>query len=69
MQALPHRDKFIAVGLDSSEAGFPPSLFTKTYQEAARHGLRAVAHAGERPPLSSGAHLMMKELPNIRSGL
>mmetsp|Transcript_21070 Transcript_21070/g.63407 ORF Transcript_21070/g.63407 Transcript_21070/m.63407 type:complete len:267 (-) Transcript_21070:13-813(-) len=50
MQALPYKDKFIAVGLDSSEAGFPPSLFTKTYQEAAKHGLRAVAHAGEEGP-------------------
>ena len=46
-QALPFKDRFIAVGLDSSESGFPPSLFEKTYAEAAKHGLKTVAHAGE----------------------
>jgi adenosine deaminase len=34
------------VGLDSSEVGNPPGLFSQAYAEAARHGLRAVAHAG-----------------------
>lgn len=49
-EALPFKDRFIAVGLDSSELGFPPLLFTRTYAEAAKHGLRAVAHAGEEGP-------------------
>ena len=47
LQALPYKDRFIAVGLDSSEVGNPPSLFSRAYAEAARHGLRAVAHAGK----------------------
>ena len=46
LQALPFKDRFIAVGLDSSEVGNPPGLFSQAYAEAARHGLRAVAHAG-----------------------
>src|SRR5580658_6820978 len=45
--ALPFRDQFIAVGLDSTEIGYPPSLFTQVYQRAAAEGLRLVAHAGE----------------------
>jgi Adenosine deaminase len=60
LQALPFKDRFIAVGLDSSEYGFPPSLFRDTYAEAARHGLRAVAHAGEilLPGTVNGAAVM-----------
>ena len=45
--ALPFRDQFIGVGLDSSEVGYPPSLFTRVYARAAAEGLRRVAHAGE----------------------
>jgi adenosine deaminase len=45
--ALPFRDQFIGVGLDSAEIGYPPSLFTQVYQQAAAEGLRLVAHAGE----------------------
>src|SRR5689334_24218223 len=44
---LPFRDKFIGVGLDSAEVGYPPALFTKVYRLAAAEGLRLVAHAGE----------------------
>jgi adenosine deaminase len=46
-QALPFRDRFIGVGLDSAEVGFPPSLFTDVYAHAAAEGLHRVAHAGE----------------------
>jgi adenosine deaminase len=46
-QALPFREHFIAVGLDSAEVGHPPSLFTDVYAQAAAEGLRLVAHAGE----------------------
>lgn len=35
------------VGLDSSEVGFPPELFTEVFAYAREHGLRVVAHAGE----------------------
>jgi len=45
--ALPFRDQFIGVGLDSTEIGYPPALFARVYQQAAAEGLRAVAHAGE----------------------
>ena len=46
-EALPFRDQFIGVGLDSAEIGYPPALFTQVYQMAAAEGLRLVAHAGE----------------------
>ena len=45
--ALPFRDQFIGVGLDSTEIGYPPSLFTEVYGMAAAEGLHRVAHAGE----------------------
>lgn len=45
--AMPFRDKFIGVALDSTEVGFPPSLFTDVYRRAAAEGLHRVAHAGE----------------------
>jgi adenosine deaminase len=44
---LPFRDRFIGVGLDSTELGYPPALFTEVYALAAAEGLRLVAHAGE----------------------
>ena len=46
-EALPFRDRFIGVGLDSSELGFPPSLFTEAFGIAGSEGLHRVAHAGE----------------------
>ena len=46
-KALPFRDQFIGVGLDSAEVGYPPALFREVYQMAAAEGLRLVAHAGE----------------------
>lgn len=46
-EALAYRDAFIGVGLDSSEVGFPPSLFSAAFERAAEEGLRRVAHAGE----------------------
>jgi adenosine deaminase len=47
---LPFRDQFIGVGLDSSEVGFPPSLFRDVYRRAAAENLHLVAHAGEEGP-------------------
>ncbi|MBM7062873.1 adenosine deaminase [Pseudomonas sp. UL073] len=49
-QAMPYRDAFIAVGLDSSEKGFPPRLFERVFAKARSEGLIAVAHAGEEGP-------------------
>jgi adenosine deaminase len=47
LESLAFRDKFIGVGLDSTEVGYPPGLFEQVYQLAAAEGLRLVAHAGE----------------------
>lgn len=49
-QALPHQDKIIGVGLDSSEQGHPPTKFKRVFEEAIRHGFKTVAHAGEEGP-------------------
>jgi adenosine deaminase len=49
-EAKPHRDKFVGVGLDSSERGHPPEKFARIYAEAAHLGLHRVAHAGEEGP-------------------
>ena len=49
-QAMPFRDLFFAVGLDSSEMGHPPSKFTNVFAKAHAEGLLAVAHAGEEGP-------------------
>jgi adenosine deaminase len=46
-QALPHKDKIIAVGLDSSEKDFPPKLFERVFAKAREEGFLTVAHAGE----------------------
>jgi len=46
-EALPHRDKFIGVGLDSSERGNPPEKFAGVFARCRQMGLRLVAHAGE----------------------
>jgi adenosine deaminase len=48
--ALPHRDKFIGVGLDSSELGHPPEKFARVFARAGELGLHRVAHAGEEGP-------------------
>ena len=49
-QALPHRDKLIGVGLDSSELGHPPEKFARVFAAARDLGLHLVAHAGEEGP-------------------
>ena len=49
-QALPFRDRFIGVGLDSSEKGHPPEKFARVFARCAELGLHRVAHAGEEGP-------------------
>ncbi len=49
-QSLPHRDKFIGVGLDSSERGHPPEKFARVFARCRELGLHLVAHAGEEGP-------------------
>jgi adenosine deaminase len=48
--AAPFRDKFIGVGLDSSEVGHPPEKFARVFDRARELGLHLVAHAGEEGP-------------------
>ena len=49
-QALPLRDYFSGVGLDSSELGNPPEKFARVFAHCKDLGLRRVAHAGEEGP-------------------
>ena len=48
--ALPYREHFIGVGLDSSEVGHPPEKFARVFARCRELGLRIVAHAGEEGP-------------------
>ncbi|MDB5427047.1 MAG: add [Phenylobacterium sp.] len=48
--AEPYLDRIVAVGLDSSEVGHPPSKFAGLYKAARERGLKLVAHAGEEGP-------------------
>ncbi|MEO5660078.1 MAG: adenosine deaminase [Polaromonas sp.] len=49
-QALPWRDKFIGVGLDSGEVGNPPEKFVRVFARCRELGFHLVAHAGEEGP-------------------
>lgn len=49
-QALPHKDKILGVGLDSSELGNPPSKFVNVFNQSKEMGLLTFAHAGEEGP-------------------
>ena len=49
-EALPFRDWIHGVGLDSSEAGNPPSKFSTVFARAREAGFLPVAHAGEEGP-------------------
>jgi adenosine deaminase len=48
--ALAFRDKIVGVGLDSSEAGNPPSKFKRVFGRARDAGFFLTAHAGEEGP-------------------
>ena len=49
-RAFAHKEKIIAVGLDSSEIDNPPSKFKKLFEKAITKGFLTVAHAGEEGP-------------------
>jgi adenosine deaminase len=49
-QALPFKDKIIAIGLDSGEKGNPPEKFKNVFEAARMEGFLTVAHAGEEGP-------------------
>jgi adenosine deaminase len=44
------KQHIFAVGLDSTEKGYPPSKFTRVFAEARKQGFVPVAHAGEEGP-------------------
>ena len=48
--AKPYLDRFIGVGLDSSEMGHPPSKFERVFAACRELGLKICAHAGEEGP-------------------
>ena len=48
--ALPYREHFIGVGLDSSELGHPPEKFERVFARCRDLGLKLVVHAGEEGP-------------------
>ncbi|MEE4297421.1 MAG: adenosine deaminase [Wenzhouxiangella sp.] len=49
-EALPWKERIIAVGLDSSEKGNPPEKFKAVFDRARAEGFLTVAHAGEEGP-------------------
>ncbi len=49
-QAEPWLDRFVGVGLDSSEVGHPPSKFAAVFAASRERGLKLCAHAGEEGP-------------------
>jgi adenosine deaminase len=69
-QALPLRDKFIGVGLDSSELGHPPEKFARVFAKCRQQGLHLVAHAGEEgPPAYVWAALDVLKVERIDHGV
>jgi adenosine deaminase len=68
--ALPWREHFIGIGLDSSECGHPPEKFARVFERARALGLHAVAHAGEEgPPAYIESALDVLEVERIDHGV
>ncbi|MDP3673176.1 MAG: adenosine deaminase [Telluria sp.] len=69
-EALPHRDKIIGVGLDSSERGHPPEKFMHVFRRCKELGFHLVAHAGEEgPPAYIESALDLLEVERIDHGV
>ncbi len=49
-EAMPHLDKIMGIGLDSTELGNPPRKFENVFAKAKSLGLKLMAHAGEEGP-------------------
>jgi adenosine deaminase len=49
-QAEPWLDRFVGVGLDSSEKGHPPSKFAHLFERCREMGMLLCCHAGEEGP-------------------
>ena len=48
--AEPWLDRFVGVGLDSSEVGNPPAKFARVFAASRERGLKLCCHAGEEGP-------------------
>jgi len=46
-KSLPYKELIVAIGLDSSEKGNPPSKFERVFQASIDQGYIPLAHAGE----------------------
>ena len=69
-QALPYKEAIVAVGLDSSERGHPPSKFAAVFERARREGFLTVAHAGEEgPPAFIAEALDLLQVSRIDHGV
>jgi adenosine deaminase len=69
-EALPFRDHFIGVGLDSGERGNPPEKFSRVFGRCGELGLHRVAHAGEEgPPAYIRAALDVLQVERIDHGV
>ncbi|MFO1315048.1 MAG: adenosine deaminase [Burkholderiales bacterium] len=69
-EALPFRDRFIGVGLDSGERGNPPEKFGRVFARCGELGLHRVAHAGEEgPPAYIAAALDVLHVERIDHGV
>jgi len=69
-QALPYREHFIGVGLDSGEHGNPPEKFARVFARCRELGLHLVAHAGEEgPPAYIEAALDVLRVERIDHGV
>lgn len=49
-EAMDYKDLIVAVGLDSSEKGNPPSKFERVFAKTREEGFLTFAHAGEEGP-------------------
>ncbi len=68
--ALPLRDKFIGIGLDSAELGHPPEKFARVFAKCRQLGLHLVAHAGEEgPPAYIASALDVLKVERIDHGV
>lgn len=68
--ALPYREHFIGIGLDSSEQGNPPEKFARVFARCKELGFHLVAHAGEEgPPAYVWSALEVLQVERIDHGV
>ena len=68
--ALPYREHFIGIGLDSSEVGNPPEKFARVFEQCKALGFHLVAHAGEEgPPAYVWSALNVLQVQRIDHGV